>query len=102
MILRILIFVTFICVNNAREIGGSYTYNCEKYGNCPKKTRNSQTSTSAVTGSRANSGSRTNAGSRTSTGTTGGVKEYHYATQYGETKPNPLIRHTVRICKFTS
>ena len=28
------------------------------------------------------------------------VKEYHYATQYGETKANPRIRHSVKIRKF--
>ena len=27
-------------------------------------------------------------------------RTYNYATTYGENKPNPLINHTVRICKL--
>lgn len=72
-----MIFMTTRLVNSTREAGTTHIYNCEKYGTCKK--------------------SRSQAASAANTS-----KEYHYTTQYGETKPNPLIRHTVKIRKFVS
>ena len=72
-------------VNNARPY-----LNCEKYGTC-RTNRSYQGSKTAASTAQNLAGTRNG---------NAPPKEFHYATQYGETnKKNPVIRYNVEICK---